>query len=345
MPSQARGQCAVCGNPAFVPDDNDVGRLLNLADPSPKRRADSGPTARVALIYAVQRYADIYTGTDKLSDADKGAFMFTPDWLLQVQLATLVAEAGLPTGTSLALTLPMAVASADRPPDEGPGTATDSAGNPLTTVRDRGLSDVEVRVRQRLDVPLRASLRRLAPSISPPRVVLSMGAVAPTGAFIPKDPSGNLPEGYASLGRGVWWALAALELGGDLGQRFGWSVGVATRTPLTTISHNGFLFRWGGELRARAMLTVRALGDLLAFGAGAVWQRRGTGQERVFAESDPEDFQNGGGESLTALPALRVRVGPGLSATIAARVPLWREVNGHQPVPGIGASLGLGWRM
>lgn len=346
-PAAASAQCAVCGNPAFAPEEDDADRWFDLAA-SPKKQAAStdgaGPNARVGLIYSVLRFSDIYTGTTQLSQADKGVFMFTPDWLLQIQLATLTADIGLPSGTSLSLVLPMALASADRPPDEGDGTAKDSLGNPLTTVHDRGLADIELRARQRLDVPLRALIAGPAQQLLP-NIVLSVGAVAPTGAFIPKDPDGNLPNGYASLGRGVWWALADLEIGGGLRDRLGWLLAATSRTPLTSISNNGFLFQWGRELRLRAVLTASVFGDRLSAGVGCDWLHRDTGKERIFAESELEDFINGGGDFLSVTQAVRVRIHGGLRANIAVRIPLWRKVNGHQPVPGIGGTLGLVWVM
>ncbi len=337
LPEVAAAQCAVCGNPAFLTGDNDHGQLW--LRPAPDRVG-----VRVALLYTSQRYTDLYSGADKVPQSSKASYMFTPDWALHTQVASLVLGVQLPSGTELALTAPFVRASATRPPDQGPGTGTDSAGNPIATTADSGVADVALRLRQWLP---RALARRVGVES-----VWSVGAVAPTGAFIAKDPEGSVPDTYASLGRGVWWVTLDAELSsrreGGLGRLtggvVGWAAGVFSRLPVGSIANNGFLFRWGPELRAYGHLKAALLGGALGFTLGAEWLARAQGEERIFADAPLGDFPNGGGRWLTLVPTAQVAVGAGISVNAAARVQLWRRVHGIQPVPGYGLTLGLTWQ-
>lgn len=342
-PTGGVAQCAVCGNPAFAVGDNDVGRLLELSRPAQPIQSDvTGRAAefwslRVAAHQTMLQFLDLGTGAEVLAPDAKGDYLFTPEWALRVHVTTLAVDVQTPIGTGLSLIVPFAVAAATRYPEDDVGTTKDRDGNPLGTSYDSGISDLELRVRQR--VPgLVGLLGHNAPAL-----IVSLGAVAPTGAFIPKDSSGVPPDGYVSLGRGVWWALADLEVVGPFLGRFGYVASVSGRQPLTTIDHKGFLFHWGTELRSQVAIVVRALEDRVTFSIGARHQYRGQGMERIFEDLPLEPFPNGGGTFVSVQPALAARLGANLTLSVAARIPIVRSVNGVQPIPGLGLTAGLAW--
>ena len=142
-----------------------------------------GTRLRAGLVYGAWQYADIYGGSTRLSDKEKRGQVFTPEWALQIQVATLLAGVELASGTELGLVLPYGLASATRVPDEGDGTSKDVNGMPLVTTDDMGLSDVELRLRQRLSGAL--------PSLPSwlPQTWVAVGAVAPTGTFLLQNPA------------------------------------------------------------------------------------------------------------------------------------------------------------
>ena len=328
--SEAWGQCATCGNPAFSTGDNDLARTFN-SDAAP------GTRFRAGLVYSAWRYTDIYTGTRLLSDAEKRTQVFTSDWDLQIQVATLLAAVQLSTGTEFGLVLPFGIASATRLPEQGEGTSKDAFGMPLVTSHDTGLSDVELRVRQ--------SLRGALPALPSwlPQMWLSIGAVAPTGTFLLQNPADAATDQYASLGRGTWWVLAELDLVGRIGERFGWLAGVSARLPLNDVEAGEHLFRWGNEVRGTAGLSSAILTDLLHSSLAVEWQWRASGEERIFADAPIEDFINGGGNWLTLQPSLQFQLLETLSLQGSVRIPLWRDVTGYQPVPGVGVVAGINW--
>ncbi|MCO4763648.1 MAG: hypothetical protein KC502_19205 [Myxococcales bacterium] len=330
-PGQLWAQCAVCGNPAVAFGDNDIARTF-LAD-APKRLRWTA-----SLNYVGQRYADIYSGSQRLKQAEKSAIMFTPDWQLDTHQMAAFLGLELKSGSQISLVLPIAVARSQRISDLEDADGKDSEGHPIATSTDKGMADVELRLRQRLS-PLTGRL-----PLGIRDVILSAGLAAPTGHFIAKDPNGAEPDGYASLGRGTWWALGDLEVIGRISPRLGWQAGSSLRKPLTTITNAGFLFRWGTEIRSFGTAVVRVLPDRFHASVGAEWLWRSSGEERIFEGLPIDDFPNGGGRWLTAVVALQARIVGGISVHSAIRMPLWRRVRGQQPVPGFGATLGVGWQ-
>lgn len=334
LPANAWPQCAVCGNPAFAVGDNDLRRIFLPGAPS-------GVRVSTALLYASQRYSDIYEGSRRLSGSEKAAIMFTPDWLLQTHVVSLVMGVEFSSGTQLQVLAPYAVANATRLADSDDGDAVDSVGNAIDTKADQGLSDVEFRLRQRL----RPLLKARAWPLGLRDIIFSVGAVAPSGGFIAKDPNGAEPTGYASLGRGVWWLSADLEAFGAVGARFGWMIGASARLPQTTITNAGSLFRWGREVRSHGALTALVVPKRLSFSFGAEWLWRGKGEERLFEGLPIDVFPNGGGRWLTLVPSIQVQLPGRLALHAAVRVPMWRAVGGLQPTQGPGWTLGLSGAM
>lgn len=253
----------------------------------------------------------------------------TEDYRLDLHLATLLVGADLPTGTGLGAVLPW-----------GYVTRKD-AGRPETT--DTGLGDLELRLRQ--DV---MSLFELG-GRGWPRLVLSAGAVAPTGPYIAKQTavSGNGPvlpasDKYVSLGRGVWWLLADAELFGAIGERLGWYAGLWTRRALTE-AVNGF--DWGPEARTSVGASYRVLPGRLSAALAVDWQWRGRSTEIVYnpliEKEERTTFISGGGDWYDVVPSVRAEWTPQWSTSLTVRVPVYRKVHGLQGVQNTGVFLGL----
>jgi thiol-disulfide isomerase/thioredoxin len=150
---------------------------------------------------------------------------------------------------------------------------------------------------------------------------------------------------YISLGRGVWWALADMEIIGGITDRIGYYVALNMRTPQTNISEfQGtafpYDFEWGNELRYNVGINGVLWKGVLNGSIAGEWQYRGRGVE------NGEEFINGGGTWVGINPMLQVILGQGFSATATLRVPVFRDVVGLQVVPEIGTfvSLNYGWR-
>ncbi|MCO4762951.1 MAG: hypothetical protein KC502_15655 [Myxococcales bacterium] len=329
MPNSAAAQCAVCGNPAFSSGDNDIARAFG--DGSPKELRLSG-----ALVYSYLEMADLYEGSVKLPPEDKTQWVHTRDWALRVHVMTLMLAVELPTGTTFQLIAPYGRADSTRQAD-GDSATTDVDGTPIADYSDYGLSDMEFRVRQRLN-----GLFGLKSSAIP-QMVFSAGVGAPTGKFIVKNSEDAVSDQYVSLGRGAWWVLADLDFFGRINDTVGWSLTNGFRHALTENINDGYLFRWGTEVRSSLSANFAIVPGVLNAALSAELQWRDTGKER-FAEGEPiEDFRNGGGTWLGINPTVQAVIGNGFSATATVRIPLYRDVNGFQPVPGIGGVLALNW--
>lgn len=233
--------------------DNDISRQFDGG--GPRRDVD----VRASVVYGFSRSTEQYSGTAPVQAT-------SPAYRVDLHLLTLIAGAEHRSGLALGAVMPWgAILRRDRP-----------AGGSPTAVQetyDLGPGDLELRLRQDLN-----RLFGLA-GAALPRLVLSLGAVAPTGPYIPKvsvlapgeAPSAE-PDKYASLGRGVWWLTADAELFGTWGQRLGWYAALYTRTALNQ-ADNGFA--WGAERRSSAGLAWRFWPRVLSASLGADWQWRG----------------------------------------------------------------------
>ena len=134
------------------------------------------------------------------------SFLGTTDWRLRAHVLTLQAGADLASGWGLQLTAPMVRADSQRQWDGvGAQSGADAAGVPLMQSTDQGLGDLELRAR--------GELGALLSHAGWPRVLLHVGGVAPSGHFIVKG-SGETSR-YVSVGRGVWWTLAGVDVAGE----------------------------------------------------------------------------------------------------------------------------------
>lgn len=324
----AEAQCAVCGNPAFSAGDNDIARAFGDGA-TPDLRLTAG------LSYSYLGMSDLYTGATKLPADEKAQWVQTRDWGLRMHILSVMAGVEISSGTSAQLIVPMARADSTRA--DGESSRTDADGVPISDSSDYGLSDVELRVRQRLNPLFGLSGRWM------PRMVVTVGAVAPSGNFIVKDTSGAISDQYVSLGRGTWWALAGLDFFGKISDRLSYALTNGVRYPLQDIVNNGYLFRWGtgvdSSLSANVVIVPGVLNAALA--GQLTW--RSSGKERISPGAPIEDFANGGGLWLGVNPTVQAVLGNGLSATVTVRVPVYRNVNGYQPVPGLGGVFALNW--
>lgn len=303
--------------------DNDISRQFDGA--APRREVE----VRASTIYGFSRSTEQYSGTTRVQSS-------SPAYRVDLHLLTLIANAEHRLGTALGLVMPWgAILRRDRPLGGSPTAVQETY--------DLGPGDLELRARQDLGRLAGLSGKYL------PRLVLSLGTVMPTGPYIAKSsvlaPGEALAadaDKYASLGRGVWWLTADAELFGALGEKLGWYAALYTRHPLNQAS-NGF--DWGGERRSSVGLSWRLWPGRLSASLGADWQWRDLASELVY---DPlvgrkvrSTFVSGGGDWVDVLPSLRVELPAGLAATVSARLPVFRDVEGLQGVQGPAGFVGL----
>ncbi len=284
---------------------------------------------RLSAIYGYSPSTQWFSG-DSPRPAD------SPFYRTDLHLMTLVANADHRSGAGLGLTMPYgAIFRRDRDPN-GP------LDSKLETY-DVGPGDLEMRLRQDLTA-LSGTLPR-----GLPRLVVSAGVVAPTGPYIPKQTSIggdqvaiDAPTRYASLGRGVWWLLADIELFGALPADLAWYAALYTRTPLQE-AINGF--DWGPERRTGVGLSWRFWPKYLSASLGIDWQWRGLATELVYSPLKEQvvrtDFISGGGHWVELAPTLRAELPAGLAATATLRLPLYRDVRGTQGVQDYGVFVGV----
>jgi len=261
------------------------------------------------------------------------------DYRVDLHLGTLIVGGEHRSGFGAAAVMPWgAILRTDRDPA---GQTPDAS----RTTYDVGPGDLELRLRQDLGraLGLRAAWM--------PRLVVAVGAVAPTGPYIPKvtivapgDPPPVDTGRYNSLGRGVWWLVADAELFGAIGRGVGWYAALYTRTALQEAVNS---FDWGSERRYAVGATWQAVPGRLAASLGADWQWRGRSTELVY---DPlvgkklrTTFISGGGDWLDLLPTVRGEIGAGVSATLTARIPLWRNVQGVQGIQNTAYFAGISY--
>lgn len=261
---------------------------------------------RMGVVLGYGAADTLYAGSDKQPRED------TDHYAMQVKMASLLAGVDLAGGRGATLVLPWALI-----------TTTSDVRN----TSDHSIGDMELRLRQ--DVS-----RLLWPETKwAPRLTLSLGAVAPTGPYVTTAEilaatGDQAPERYVSLGRGAWWLLADAQLSDRFTERFGWSAGLLTRTPLTK-SRDGF--EWGDEMRGSLGLNAVVLPDQLFVATSIDLQWRGLAHELDYT-GERVEFLNGGGRWLDLAPSLQAKWTDRLSTTLGMRLPLWREVHGVQTV-------------
>jgi len=277
---------------------------------------------RTGLVYGYSDSTRLYSGK---IDVTNGV-----GYRLRLQLLSLMVSAEHERGTGLGLVLPYGLI--DR---------IDRTG--FAETHDQGLGDLEARVRQDITSLFAPTSRWW------PRLVLSGGAVAPTGPYIAKQnvwsgigPKPPPQDRYASLGRGVWWLLTDAELFGSIGEHVGYYAAVWNRFALNQ-AVNGF--DWGPERRVSLAASYRVWPDHLGASFGVDWQWRGHSTEIVWdpllAKDVRKDYISGGGDWIDLVPSLRGEWSDNLSSTLTVRAPVYRNVHGTQGIQNTGIYLGV----
>ena len=254
------------------------------------------------MLYGYSAWTDFYSGTEKLDNELKRGYVSTSAWQLRMHLVSLQAGVDLAQGLGLQLTAPFVRAESTRTfSGTSPAKGFDEFGTALTETADQGLGDVEARLRFNLNTLTGTSGGKM------PRVVVNGGAVAPTGNFIVKGQADT--SRYVSVGRGVWWILAGVDVSGGITDWLGYLGQIAARVPLGTLhGADGYLFRWGPEVRINAGPTVSIVPGLLSAALGAEMLWRDPGEERIYSESAIEPFPNGGGTFWTATATVQIQL-------------------------------------
>ncbi|MEZ4404684.1 MAG: thioredoxin domain-containing protein [Kofleriaceae bacterium] len=236
---------------------------------------------------------------------------------VDVHLATLQLTGGLPSGTSLDLQLPV-------------GQLTTRMLGAART--DRGMGDLELRVRQSL-----TALRPLARS----RLGLTLGLVAPTGPYVAKSAAAQLPpEAEAlTLGRGVVWGLAEADLRVAVTDQVAATAQLSARLPGGQTDDG---YQWGPEARTTVGAQVRAASWLTVQVASDLQWRGGATEPDPFA-GGRLDSANVGGWQWTAIPSASAAVPGGVTLTAGLRVPIVADVTGNQLVPGPGGVVAVSY--
>jgi len=298
------------------------------------------------LVYGYTAFTDFYRRdpdsgeVSLLTPQQKRDAVRTDEWQLRLHLINAIFSADFSSGTGVAIVVPMVRAGSTRVDDWASDGPTDSEGNILQETNDDGFGDLEMRIRQNILTPLGISGGYI------PRITLSVGAVAPTGHFIIKSTGGSQTDSsrYVSVGRGLWWGLADVDVFGRIIDRLGYIVQFASRTPFGTLENDdGYGFAWGPEMRVNAGFTGVIVKGLLNGSITGEYQYRARGEERFTADDDWAPFANGGAATGTVTATLQVVLPAGLNVSVNGRMPFYYDVYGTQPVPGMGIFGALSW--
>lgn len=335
--ADAVGQCASCGNPAFVGGDRDISQAMS---------GDTGHAWRThaALIYGLGGFGGYYQNNEAITNLD--------ELKLRMHVLSLVAGAQAPFGTGLKVSMPWARLETDR---RFYGENT-----------DQGVGDLEVRLGQDLVSLLDVHTPWLT------RAALTVGVVAPTGVYVERENSvaNKEPEvstdplcqtcgdfcpdhcapkpvdtsdgiaavgssRYLSIGRGSWWLVLDAELAGSLHKRVGWYLGATWRMAMSDAPDG---FAWGGEQRVGVGLSGVLWPEVLTTQVLAEYERREMSHDGGVL------FDNGGGHFANVSPTLQTSVTDNLNVSLTWRQPVYRDVIGIQAVEGASLWLSVGGR-
>lgn len=331
LPTTTRAQCASCGNPAFVSGGNDMSRQLATGE--------TGFRLRSTLAYGYTTSDRYFEGSHDVGSLDN----FRAD----LHIFSLATTFDAPFGGAAEVVLPYGYLASER--------------NFAGAAVDQGLGDIEVRLRQDVLSPFGFGGGAI------PKVQLSLGVAAPTGVYVERESTDDISQfvdntprwgqdggwediditagtggdssRYLSIGRGVWWALADLEIIGSLGSRFGYYGAVQTRLPLN-FAPDGF--EWGTEIRNTVGINAVVVPGWLVAGATGEILWRGRSTEVLYGQR--EDFANGGGVFGYVTPTVQALLGRVATLGVSLRVPVLRDVVGVQVVDNMGLWITVGGR-
>lgn len=325
----AWAQCASCGNPSFVSGGNDLSRQL-ASDAA-------GYRLRTTLAYGYTTSDTYFEGREDAGSLD--------NFKANLHIFSLATTVDAPFGGSVELVLPYGYLASER--------------NFAGATVDRGLGDLELRVRQDVLQPFGFG------GGAAPRVMLSLGFAAPTGVYVERASTDDVSQfvdttptwgqdsgwedidisvggdssRYLSIGRGSWWVLADLEVMGSLGARFGYYGAVQTRVPLQYAPDG---FEWGNEVRSTVGLNAVAIPGWVTAGVTGEVLWRGKSTEVLYGKREP--FANGGGVFGYVTPTVQTLLGNVATLGVSLRVPVLRDVVGIQVVDNMGLWVTVGGR-
>ena len=297
--------------------------------------------ARIGVIYGTAGANQLFNGSSEL---DKTGYTYNyKEMRMKMQLASLSAGVDAPWGTGISALLPYAWLRYDDWNTDG-GDA-----KPLNT---SDFGDSEVRIRQNLLQPF--GLAPLSGSIQWPRLFATFGVVIPNRAAY----SSNTVKELA-ISRGAWWLIGELEAHLDLPKNFGLSLTGGYRTAVTYAAApdadptNGL--GWGDEYRtglsARYILDMPVLEGAanyfvpkrLLFLANGEYLYRNQSTLVENADVGRLPYKDSGGRTISVTPTFMIGYNDAWSVTASARIPVYRFVNGEQPVQYTSFFFGLNW--
>lgn len=259
------------------------------------------------LAYTFVPYGRLQQGTSEAPNPN--------DLAIDVHLGSLQLTGTAPSGTSIDVQLPF-------------GSLQTTTFMDART--DRGVGDLELRVRQSADRWLRW-----------PRLGAAIGVALPTGPYVERSGAANLPPEAATLtlGRGATWLIGELDAQLAVTPRGSVFAQVSGRVPA---GHTDDDFAWGSELRATLGGRVQ-LGQRWSISASTDLQLRGTASEPDPFSMGRLESANAGGRWWSATPAVRCDLPGGLAVTAGARFALAADVVGNQLVPQAGGFVALSY--
>ncbi|MDE0881762.1 MAG: thioredoxin domain-containing protein [Myxococcota bacterium] len=308
----AQAQCATCGNPALTAGASDLGKALG---------EDVVETTALTLSasYSFTQFDDFIDESKGHGPADLGDVDLGADYKLQLHVFVVNAEVSHPVGLAASLAIPYGIAAYTKDGEDG---------------SDPGLADIETRLRMDMN-----KLFGMWNKGAKPRLNISLGAVAPTGAFVASSDIASTDR-YVSLGRGVPWGLAEFDLRGYTKSGAGWYVSGGLRKALQVYEGlNEYKFDWGNEYRLSVGGSGQIIPKKMGFGLGLDWNVRGT------SLAEGVEFPNGGGQDITASGTLQGRLPGGLMGSIGLRYPLIYRVRGIQVIPDPNVFAGIAYRI
>ncbi len=296
--------------------------------------------ARVGMIYGFSGANQLFHGSEEV---DKNGHQFNQrDMRMAMQLGSLSAGVDAPWGTGLSLLVPYASLRYD-------DFNTDLGYT--QPIRSNALGDSEIRLRQNVLQPF--GFKQPSGWLKIPRIFAVVGVVVPNNAAYSTDAIHDL-----SISRGSWWLIEELEAHFDLPANFGVSLMGGLRQAIDYANNgapdpNGI--GWGNEYRGA--VAIRYLLDLpvlegvanyfvpkrLMFMANGEYLYRAQSTAVENADSTRAFFEASGSQTVSLTPTLMIGYNDAWSVTASARAPLYRFVNGTQPVQYTSYFFGLNW--